>query len=330
MKNRESYLDTVRLIAILLVYIGHFTAHFRPDYLAYWSVPPTAWFLRYITGKKGVEILGVLLGFFAYRSKEKNTSKYILKRYFFFVWTGFFINCIYAVAAQFGYLAAPCTFLDVLRVSLRIGSDIFPTFWCMLPFFFGSVIAYLNGRAGVTYVGIACEIALFLLIDQVWIAICLIGCVVSLLREDARVAKAMSYLPVRLGLLFMGLLLINGQESNRFYLWDTCMVALVILVLMESDRLKKLLGFRPTASLGRNLTAMYLIHVAVYTIFGGWLFAVLPSPGSLGTFWLVFFLCLAAILLLGYPVDWLLQTVNRGFGRGVERVYSALVRGTGE
>ena len=66
------------------------------------------------------------------------------------------INTIYIICGYYGIVKVVIDYSDIKNVVLTmlnqsffIGSGIFPTFWCMFPFFLASVLCYLNSREGV-------------------------------------------------------------------------------------------------------------------------------------------------------------------------------------
>ena len=65
---------------------------------------PFSLVLNGLSGKLCVAFLGVCLGFFAFESKEKNATKYIIKRYFYFFVCGLFINTIRVILRSAGLI----------------------------------------------------------------------------------------------------------------------------------------------------------------------------------------------------------------------------------
>ena len=80
--------DVVKFMAILMVCVTHFVAIFNPYFFYLWKTYPTKFVLDGVTGKLGVCILGVVMCYFAYKSKETNPIRYFFKRYFYFVVSG--------------------------------------------------------------------------------------------------------------------------------------------------------------------------------------------------------------------------------------------------
>ena len=99
MKNKRcSDLDSIKFLAIFLIYTTHFIADYKPELLDFWNNYPTKLVLGGITGKFGVALFGVLLGYFAYiGNKKKTLLVYSIKRYGYFVFVGMFINLIYCI-----------------------------------------------------------------------------------------------------------------------------------------------------------------------------------------------------------------------------------------
>lgn len=91
-EGRIGYIDTMKLFAIFIVFVTHFINRFDDSYFELWHQGPTSWILNGVTGKFGVAVFSVALGYFAFRSREQNISRYVIKRYIYFVILNFLNN----------------------------------------------------------------------------------------------------------------------------------------------------------------------------------------------------------------------------------------------
>ncbi len=106
--KRKPHIDSLKCFAIFIIFLTHFVTHFNSPYTRFWFTMPTSLFMRGLTGKFGVAILGVCLGYFAYNSKARNASIYLIRRYFYFLISGLFVNTLIAVLFIFTSLQMNC------------------------------------------------------------------------------------------------------------------------------------------------------------------------------------------------------------------------------
>ena len=322
MKKRKSYLDAVKLFAIFIVFATHFIAAYRDSLFMLWDVMPYALFLKGISGKFGVVIFSVILGYFAYRSSEKNIVKYTIKRYLYFLICALFINSLYACVGHLGIYSDPVSVRQVLITSVKLGDDIFPTFWCIIPFLLGSVLSRINGlvndRTGTGVILPLIEIAVLVWLDQQWVAICLMGNIAALIESNEKLMKPFLKRAVRILIYLIAFFAIKQPSADIRYLVDGVAVLLVIPALSGSSVLTKVLDCRALASPGKNTMAIYLIHVVIYHIIGDRVIDASASPSS---FLLSFVVSWAVIVLLSYPVNALLNRLSKIAGKPVDKLF---------
>ena len=323
MKTRTRYFDTIKLLAIFVVFLTHFVASFNEDYFSYWKEPPTSYLLWGVSGKFGVVVFSVILGYFAYRSSEKSIAKYTLKRYVYFVLCGLFINSVYAVCARTGYIEGNISFTHLIRTSLMLGSDIYPTFWCIQPFMLASFISKVNGKAladkkwGILV--IAAEIAALIKTGHLWAGICLMGNLVYILENDRIVLRLISHRIVRIAIYLIFFFAIKRSSSDLTYIIDGIVCSMVLIALKKSTVLTKLLNNKAMASAGRNTMAIYLIHNIIYEAIGG---AMISEPHFVSTFLAALVISWMVIVLVSYPVTKLLDSANRFLGKYIDKAFS--------
>lgn len=308
--ERIRYIDTMKLLAIFVVFATHFINRFNDSYFELWHKAPTSWVLNGVTGKLGVAVFAVILGYFAYKSREKNVAKYIIKRYIYFVLCAFFINIIYMAFGELGLFDDRFTVKEVIFNSLTLGAGIFRTFWCIRPFFIASLISKLNGKAQSGPFVIAVEmLIIFQLTGDVWVPICLMGNMAAVLMSSDRFMSLFRYIWVRCAVYLAVFFLIKRPESNTTYVVDGICAVLMILALKESRHIRKVLDWEPLASQGKNTMAMYLIHVVIYRLAGMATGLNESSPALL--FVAIMIASWAIIVALSYPLTKLLdKTTN--------------------
>lgn len=323
MKTRTRYFDTIKLLAIFVVFITHFVASFNEDYFSYWKEPPTSYLLWGVSGKFGVVVFSVILGYFAYRSSEKSIAKYTLKRYVYFVLCGLFINTVYLICARTGYFGGNVSIPHMIKVSLLLSDDIYPTFWCIQPFMLASFISKVNGRFladrrwGI--IVIAAEIAGLIKFGHLWAGICLMGNLVYILENDKFVAGLVSHRIVRIAVYLIFFFAIKRSSSDLTFIIDGTVCSMVLIALSKSTMLTKLLNNRAMASAGRNTMAIYLIHNIIYEAIGG---AMISEAHFVSTFLVALVISWVVIVLISYPVTKLLDAVNRFCGKYIDKAFS--------
>ncbi len=326
-KDRKNYFDGLKYISIFIIYFSHFIVFFHPEYVKLWIEPPFSFLIRGITGKYSVAILGVCLAYFAYGSKEINASVYFLRRYFYFLASGLLINTIIAVLTKLlpydqlynsglsGLAGMSTTSMvwEVLRESLLLGRNIYPTFWCMSSFFGASVFAYLAGRAEVKTVGIVVGILWFWLSGQVWVAICLLGCIYKIIADNTELKRLLSYWPVRIIWSAFALLIIRRNESVFTYLLDGISAVMILGVVDNSPVLQKVLSAKFLSWGGKNVMGIFLVHVPVYVCLGTWLFRITSFLSYSVSFCLSLIVCWGVSTFLAYPVSAFIGILQRQF-----------------
>ena len=331
--QRKIYIDGLKCVAIFIVFLTHFVTYFESAYLRLWSEPPVAYLLRGMTGKFGVAILAVCLGYFAYGSREKNASIYIVRRYFYFFISGLFINSLIAVLSYFqvclfdnGFPAISLfiTTKVVLKESICLGYRIYPTFWCMFAFCFGSVTAYLNGRAEIKTFGILVQMLLFWLSGQIWVTICLMGCLCNCCLNNKTAGKLLAIRPVRVVLILFVFIAVLDEGGNIPQFWNGIRAMMIILALEESSLLQKALSVRALSSTGKNVMSVFLLHMPVLIILGDWLLHKTSGFDYKYSFFISLISCWCMTALLAYPLTMVLNQILSFFTKLLKKAASKL------
>ena len=324
-KTRIRYLDTLKLLAIFIVFATHFINRFNEDYFQLWHKAPTSWVLNGVTGKLGVAFFAVILGYFAYRSKEPDVTKYVIKRYIYFFLCGLFINSIYAAFGSAGIFDDTYSVKEVLTVSLTLGAGIFRTFWCIRPFFIASILSKLNGKAGAGPFTVLVEmLIMFQIMGDVWVSICLIGNLVAIAMSNEKFMSIFRHVWVRWPAYLAVFFLIKRPESWQTYLIDGICASLMILALSESRWLRKVLDWEPLAVQGKNTMAMYLVHVVVYRLAGA--AAGLGSDSSAALFVIIMIVSWELVVALSFPLTKLLDVLTKLCMKPVEGIMGSFHR----
>lgn len=267
--------------------------------------------LNGVTGKFAVTLFGVILGYFAFASKEENASRYIVKRYAYFAISGLFINSVYAI---FGILEMPggtYSIGEVIIESITIGSSIYATYWCMRDFFIASIISYLNSKARVSWGGVVIEIIIFYYLGNVWISICLLGCLVFIITKgEENNIKFLNKRIVRILGWVIVFVCIKRAESTFTYMVQGGVSALIILLIMNGQIIKKFLNRKHVAALGKNAMAIYLIHPICYVNFGTIIFEKLYKLPYIWQFIGAWIGCFVIISILAMPVAKMLNSLT--------------------
>ena len=323
--ERIRYLDTLKLLAIFVVFATHFIDRFHSSYVYLWQEAPTAWILNGVTGKTGVAVFAVILGYFAYKSKEPDVTKYVIRRYIYFFLCALFINSVFAVLGELKLFEYTFTVKEILVMSLTLGNGIFKTLWCLRPFLAASILSKLNGKAGAGIITIAFEmIILIVLTEDVWTSVCLTGNMVAVAMTNEKFMSVFRHTWARAAVYIAVFFLIKRREDPKTYIIDGICVAMLILALSESRHVRKILDWEPLSVQGKNTMAMYLIHVVVYRLAG--LATGLDEQSPLFLFIAVMAVSWAIIVALSFPLTRLLDSATRLCMKPVERLLSAADR----
>ena len=241
--------DTIKFMAILMVCVTHFISIFNPHYFYLWNTSPTKYILEGISGNFGVCIMGVVMCYFAYKSKETNPIRYFFKRYSYFVVSGGVINVCYVMLGISDFSMGR-TFLE----TMSLGSEIFPAFWCMRPFLLASFIAYLNGKFSYDNIYfLFIELAILWFVGWYRTFICLFGCFVPILLNRDIISDLFDKRIVQMISLMAIFLLIKRDECISTYVIDGISTVILLIVIVRGEKTKTK---RPIGTARRRSKAM--------------------------------------------------------------------------
>lgn len=327
MKTRVKYFDTIRYLAAVWVFTVHFIAFVDSGLFVYLNRMPVGLIMYGISGKLCVAVFCVILGYFAYRkgrSAREGTLSYAAKRYLYFVIAGLVINVIYALLGRAGVIDRDIGGGQVLLSAVFLRDDILGRFWCMRPFLIGSVFCYVAGRRGFRPAEAALEIAVFILIGQPWVAICLYGVVLAMLMEQEAVGRALDRKWVQAVLVIIMFALIHRGESTLTYLLDGAFAVGLVLITEHNRLLRSALESRWLTAVNRSYMGVYLVHELVYITVGDRIIHGLLRIPFGPRFLLAYAVCLVLVAALAIPLDALISRCNGYVSRLVDTVGNRL------
>lgn len=317
--NRVRYFDSLRLVAMFIGCLSHFVDEFHPEYFDLLNTYPISLIFGGLSGKVGLVLLGLLLGYFAYLSKDENATRYILKRYAFFVFTGLLVNFLYAlhVLAQYGYMRI--SIIKVIFESITIDDGIFNTFWCIPVFFAASAISYLNGRAKVSTLGILVEIFIFFKMQCIWLAVCLMGNLIARYKLNPH-HDILKYRVVRIVLWVVMFLLSVRPESNMTYMIHGICFTVMVMLIMRGTVIQKLLNNKLLSFMGQQAMGILGLHMLCFTYFSPVIFRILSFLPYDAAFVLNYLITFGITTLLAVPSMKFINTATNYTGKLIERV----------
>lgn len=287
MKQRLNYIDSLRAFAAYFVFILHFitwsASWYMEDFVA--LIAP----FKGLNGSFGVLLFGVLLGYFARKSKT-GAEEYILKRFLQFTIIPFVIYLfIYSFFVFFervlGGTATISIFTqfygkyfvdllnDMINYSLWVKTDTFyRVLWTLEPFFVASVAicvlrGLLRGKNKWLEMGIITAlVVLFILVKSnddwntnLWVSFCFMGYLVSCV-EDLKLAI---FTNRKSCYLVLACSFIAVAECGNFYsglAWQGVAFSVFFLALRGAPKVQKCLSFPPLVALGKISFHVYMWH----------------------------------------------------------------------
>lgn len=314
MKERLVYIDVVKFLAIMWVFGVHYIAIHNDKYFKFWHEGISAWFLQGVTGKAAVAMFAVILGLFAYKngsSRKRTILELSVNRYVYFFIAGGFINLLYILLENAGIRDNIHDAYDLIRETIILGSDIFPTYWCMQAFFFASVISYINGRCinGLnlwSYVVVLLEIVVFYIIGETWISIGLMGNLIALIMRDdnALIYRAFSNPIIQVLMIMTVFFAIKRPEGRTTFMIDGICAIIIIMILCTNKPLGKVLSIKPLAYVGMHSMGLYIMHPIVSRLLGTYLIEELfAGMNQHVAFILSFAACAVVVIAVSIPLN---------------------------
>ena len=146
--ERVEWIEAIRAFAMLMVVVPHFIASFCPEVFSVWQ--SYSLLLKGISGKHGVAIFCVLLGYFSSKRSSKNFPTYVAQRYFQFAVNIGVVSVAFVMVKSF---LMKMSFVGLVKNTIFAGfeavvfdSSLNPTLWCVRDMFFGSLFCYVIGN----------------------------------------------------------------------------------------------------------------------------------------------------------------------------------------
>lgn len=325
MKERIAYFDTYRFIAAMMVFFTHYVASFSKASFRYFHMLPYSIFLEQVRGSLGVQMLCVILGYFAYRKAANSKESLVamsLKRYFYFV---VMAVVYYIIASVIGWLRISDGFFHssiiMVKEALLLTDDYNGLFWTLIPMLIGSMICYVLGRAHLKTDGIVVIAFALLLLKDPLVVNCVLGCFVAVWQDDKLVKKVMNYWYVQLVVIATTFFSIRAEhESYHLYILQGVFCVSLLVVTMNNAKLARVMGAPIWTKVNRSYFSIYIFHSLLYHNLGKKLMYMEGSMPYKIRFVLVFLLITLIIIALSKPLDKVVTYITKGLNKVIEKV----------
>lgn len=324
-KERITYFDTYRFIAAMMIFLSHFISAFSKASFRYFHMFPYSIILEGVRGSLGVQMLCVILGYFAYKKAAKSTDSLIAlstKRYLYFV-----------VMAILYYIIALCTgwfhikggFLHGVKVlgkaSFLLADDYNGLFWTLIPMLVGSILCYVLGRAHLKTDGILATCIAILIMGNAWVFNCVLGCFVAVWQDDKLVQKIFGRWYVQLIAIIVTYAAIRtDHESFLLYVLQGVFCVTVLIVTMNNDKLARFMGAPIWTKVNRSYFSLYIFHSLLYHNLGKQLMRMEGSMPYKVRFFLVFLLITAIIVILSKPLNMVVEFITKRINKVIDKI----------
>ncbi len=324
--ERIHYFDTLRFLAAMMIFITHYINRYSPDTFYWFFNTPTSIFLGWISGKLGVAMLCVILGYFAYRKglrSSENLGKMFFQRYFHFVITA---AVFYLIAGAVHYQIFGSGF-DALRTiaveAFTLSYNHNVNFWCLRPLLFGSGVCYILGRTRAKTMEIVFVTVFLSVFMDIWTAGCVAGALIFLWNQNEKVTKTLESRIVRIVIFVIVFALVHQKGNEGFWIFalEILFCFCTLLIVMNSPGLLKVLNMKGWQPVSKHYFGIFIFHTMVYEMLGSWLLeSVLGSMPFKIRFILVFLVCFAVTILISIPVNAIIVQCDRGIKKILGRV----------
>lgn len=325
MKERITYFDTYRFIAAMMIFLTHFIHTFSRVSFRYFHMMPYSLVLEAVRGSLGVQMLCVILGYFAYKKGANSKDSLValsFKRYTYFVVMAI---VYYIIASVVGWLSVGDGFFHSLGVlakeALLLTDKYNGLFWTLPPMLIGSIFCYVIGRAHLKTDGIIAVACAILLMKNAWIFNCVLGCFVAVWQDDKLVKKFMSRWYLQLPAFIITLAAIRtDHESKLLYVLQGVFCLTVLVITMNNDRLAGIMGARIWTYFNRSYFSLYIFHSALYHNLGKTLMYMDGAMPYKVRFILVFLLLTMIIVILSKPLDIIVNFIIKHLNHFIDNV----------
>lgn len=267
-KSKIAWIEGLRFIAIVMVVIPHFIEMFCPQYFEWWDKYPLL--LKGISGKNGVAMFLVIVGFFASKPTSKNLPTYIVQRYLQFTINILIVLCVFCIVRFFTDFRQ---FFGHIVVAFKdaffLRDNLCPTYWCMKSILVGSIMCYLLNNCcdvkspihKLIFTSIVCIILFYM--KYVWVAICILGCIYRQLTDDKLIPEKYK-LSLSIACVCLIPMLYRHNECNLTYFMQGISCCMAMYIIQQWKFLQLCFGNIVIAYLGSLSFPIFLIHTLVY------------------------------------------------------------------
>lgn len=308
----------------MMIFLSHFIWAFSRSSFRYFHMMPYSIILEAVRGSLGVQMLCVILGYFAYRKGKNSKDSLIvlsLKRYSYFV---VMAAVYYIIVSAIGWLHIKGGFFHAVKVlgkaSFLLTDDYNGLFWTLIPMLVGSMFCYVLGRGHIQTDGIIITGCAILVMGDPWVFNCVLGCFVSVWQDDKLVKKIMSRWYVQLLAIVITFCPIRtDHESNRLFVLQGIFCVAVLVVTMNNDKLAKVMGAPVWTKFNRSYFSLYIFHSALYHNLGKQLMHMEGAMPYKVRFILVFLLITLIVVVLSKPLDKVVGFITKYIYKGLEK-----------
>lgn len=305
-KNKIYWMDSLKLLAALLVFSTHFLAEFAPKFLVHWE---RGHILYGITGKLAVSFFFLMSGYFAMRTKRENTWQYIVKRYLRFVvpvlmieTLVFFLMLCFKLSAVDNWLPTEMTerYLKLENMNYQMFlSDIFllngkvvVTYWGNFMLFVGPVIAVLlhgmckgkdenSGKyeavkSGILFAAAGC---IFFLLGYAWYTVCMLGALLYLILSKERQLRTAYRWMIKIILLIILCFCVRTPETNTGYVLKGLASFCLVFFVFYDKKIQAFLENKVFQSLSKYSFEIYLVHTPINLMVISFVYGFLKEQG---------------------------------------------------
>ena len=324
MNKRVSYFDTYRFIAAMMIFLTHYISSFSKASFKYFHMMPYSIVLEAVRGSLGVQILCVILGYFAYKKGSNSKESLLslsLKRYIYFV----VVTVVYyLIAFASGRLSigggALNTALVLGRASITLSDEYNGLFWTLIPMLIGSILCYIMGKGQMQTGGLIVAAFALLLMKDPQVFCCVLGCFVAVWQDNKTVERIMSRWYLQLLAIVISFHFIKADhESFRLFILQGVFCVVLLMVTMNNTKIEKIMGAHFWTKFNRSYFSLYVFHMLLFRSIGKKMLYMDGAMPFKYRFVLVFLLLTLIIILLSKPLDIVVNFVARHLYRVVDK-----------
>jgi len=303
---REKWIDTIRVMTAMWIYFVHYISAFKSEYFAFWNTDLGYWTVRGITGKLGVAMFAILMGYFAAMkgAGKSRCSEYIVNRYVQFAAGMLIINIIKYIMLVLKVdtnVTIKSGWISILQDAVFLKAGICVTLWCVLDFFLASVVCFLINRYQANLMIQLLICVLLVYIGKPWIAVGVMGSMIyGVQTKHKELCQKFSNGIIQFVLLVVVFLLIKNVQAkthNAGYTIQGIACGLFVFAMFNNQFLKKIFGGMRISKLGKYAYEIFLLSNPMLGLMGWYVI----QKGGMDhlTFWISFTISSIVLVILG-------------------------------